>query len=135
MTLGTGARGVINTCNVIGHHDVIVELVVGQFSLVIVQRFHDHPGDLRPAQVKGTGADAVEQAIHSHKSPAVGCGRWEDAAGGETAMQAPSQENGLAGGIEVRQTARMKSRHKAGVRLGDRDSQEKVKADWQSAAG
>jgi hypothetical protein len=50
-------------------------------------------------------------------------------------MQAPSEENGLAGGIEVRQTARMKSRHKLGVRIGDWDSQEKVKADWQSAAG
>ncbi len=101
---------------------------MGEFSLVILQRFHDHSRDFRLAQVKGTGADAVEQAIHNHKSPTVGCGLWEGAALGETAMQAPSEENGLAGGIEVRQTARMESRHRVGARLGDLDSQEKVRA-------
>ena len=75
---------------------------MGEFSLVILQRFHDHSRDFRLAQVKGTGADAVEQAIHNHKSPTVGCGLWEGAALGETAMQAPSDEDRMLCVIKVR---------------------------------
>jgi len=109
---------------VIGHYDVTVEVVVGQVPLVTEQRLYDHPGDLRAAQVKGAGADAVEQAIHGDKGPAMSGGRGEDAAWGKAAVQAPSEKDGLAGGIELRQTAGMKSHHKVRMSVASRDSQE-----------
>ena len=110
--------------NVVRHHNIGVKLVV-LFPFPIVDGFDYHGCDIGATKVQRAVAGVVEKAVHGHEGLSGGGGRRESAIRWEAAIEAPSDENGLAEGVVVRQAATVEGGHEEGVGGEGEDSQEK----------
>jgi hypothetical protein len=100
-----------------------------------VNGFHHDACDLCVSKVERAAAGIIEQPVHEHEGLARGSRRGEATILRETAVKTPRDEDGLAGGLIVRQAANVESRHKYKVVAAGKESQQYRQADYQSAAG
>ena len=120
--------------NVVWHHNIGMELVVPEMPISIVHGVYHHTCDLAPPKEERAGESVVENAVHGEEGSSGGGHRGEAAIRRQAAMQAPSEERGLADGMIMRQPATMEGGHEEKVGLGERFSKESV-GDCQSPAG
>jgi hypothetical protein len=51
----------------VGHDDVVMELIIAEYALVIVQRLNKHSCDFNLAKVKRTGRRMAQDPVHVQK--------------------------------------------------------------------
>lgn len=81
----------------------------------IVKGVYHHFPDLGPLKEERAGASVVENAVHGAEGLSGAAYRGEAAIRRETAMQTPGEEDGLADGMVMRQSATMEAGHEEKV--------------------
>ena len=102
--------------NVVGHDDKCMQIIVPP--ILIPNRVGHHFSHLRPLQVQRPRDGVIEQPVHGDKGLSRRDRRWERSIRRETSVQPPRQKDRFSYGVEVRQAATVKGRHKQGVGSG-----------------
>ena len=98
--------------NVIGHHNVSVELIEVQVILAVMNCVYSQSGYFRATQVKGARVAAIENGIHRDEGLAGSEVCWECAIRRQAAVQPPGDEGWLFFEEQMRQAAAVESFHK-----------------------
>jgi hypothetical protein len=91
--------------DMIGHHHVSMERVLAPVVGAILDRFHNHGGELRPAQVERAGSGLIQQSVHDHERLARAQWGDKDPVGRQTAVKTPREKDGLVDFMKMRQAA------------------------------
>ena len=92
--------------HMIGHDREGVQRIVPQGSLAVPEHLYHQSRDFRAAEVAGTPAHLVQQAVHGGKSsPRTHLSSGKETVSGEATSQTPSDKQRLAFGMPVREAA------------------------------